>query len=407
MLKRLFTFYLLIICLVANASTKNKINWNRWGGPNGNFAVSEEINPHALDSFQVVWTKNVGAGHSNILIVEDKAYFSGWEQSIEGSDTSDLSTLYCVDAMSGEEIWTYTYHEKKRSFPGTRATPLIEKDRLYNISTFGEAFCISIKDGSLVWKNDISNDSIQKYNDWGFNSSPVSYKNLILLNIGHAGLALQKKDGSVAWRSEDGKNVWSSTVLTQYRKKDAALFLADSLATFVNPKNGKELYAIKLKSPWSQDPLIGDHFIFFGNAYYKWNNGKEALVWNIDSISSPFSSAAIIDGYSYHVAMEQQSKMYFTCVEIATGKQLWKEKARPWGSVTKVGKHILFLEGKGKLHIVKPNTEKLEIISGCQALDFKQYKGDFAWTAPSIYKGKIYVRSFKGVVTCIEAGVNK
>jgi len=79
----------------------------------------------------------------------------------------------------------------------------------------------------------------------------------------------------------------------------------------------------------------------------------------------------------------------WVCVDWNTGKTLWTSKWYSKGSVISAdGMLYLFDEKSGHVALVKPDSEKLDIVS-----EFQITKGEGPfWAHPAISKGKIYIR---------------
>ena len=118
-MKSLLLFTVLLFLLFSGC--KKSSEWAQWRGPNGD-GISKEENWSAdkLDSSNILWTKNIGFGHSAISVKGNRCYLSGWKEEISGIDTIPQTTLYCLDVLSGNEVWKFSYPSARRSYPGPR-----------------------------------------------------------------------------------------------------------------------------------------------------------------------------------------------------------------------------------------------------------------------------------------------
>ena len=98
---------LIAFTFVITASVQQNLSaadWPHWRGPNYN-GISEEkdwkIDFGGRRGPNVLWKKSIGSGYSSVVVSEGKLLILG----LKGSE----ETLSCLDAESGDEIWSYSY----------------------------------------------------------------------------------------------------------------------------------------------------------------------------------------------------------------------------------------------------------------------------------------------------------
>ena len=117
--------------------------------------------------------------------------------------------------------------------------------------------------------------------DRGYSTSPIAYKNTIILTVGghgHAVIALNPLDGSLVWAKNDLGNSPSSPVLINVAGQDQLVaFLDDGgdgsrgLITGIDPNNGLLLWQHPHKTSWDLNialPLWGDDGILVVSSAY-------------------------------------------------------------------------------------------------------------------------------------------
>ena len=165
-------------------------DWPQWRGPNRDSVSPEIISTNwGADGPKVVWRACVGTGFSSVAVSEGRAYTMG-------NNTND-DTVWCFEAKTGKPLW-------KRSYPsrldpqwyegGPGATPTVDAGRVFTISKWGDVFCLDARTGKVVWQHDLKQDGL-KPNRWGFEGSPLIWRDLVLLNAGAAGTALDRRTG--------------------------------------------------------------------------------------------------------------------------------------------------------------------------------------------------------------------
>ncbi len=374
---------ILTICTAAS-SLALAADWPNWRGPDYN-GISKETNwdPLALKTPSVVWESRIGTGFSAVSVANGKAY-------TVGNINKNTDVVYCFDALTGKELWTYTYPEPLTPNlyeGGCNATPTIESGKVYTISKTGKVFCLDASTGKVIWRRKIPH----KKPKWGFSGSPVIVDNLIILNVGAAGVALNKADGQVVWKSTDKPAGYASAVpFEKDGTKYVAMFCRKTLKV-LEAQTGKVVMMFPWETSWdvnAADPIVsGDEILItsgygHGAALLKMTPGGLQKVWENKHMRSQMSGPVLIDGYVYGIDDKQ-----LACVEWKTGKQMWAEKAPKKGSVSAAGDKLIVLGEKGKLFIVQASPDGYKEISSAQVLDNR------CWTMPVLANGRIYVRN--------------
>ena len=97
----------------------------------------------------------------------------------------------------------------------------------------------------------------------------------------------------------------------------------------------------------------------------------------------------LLGNYIYSSTHDTNSKGRWICVDWTSGKTMWATSWNNKGSVISAdGLLYIFEEKNGNIALVKPNSEKLDIISS-----FRVTKGEGPyWAHPVIDKGRLFVR---------------
>ena len=390
--------------LVSCSNTQN--SWPGYRGEHGN-GVSDEVNwdPNKLDTNAIIWKKELGKGHSGIVVEGKFCYSSGWHRVIENADTTETTTIYCLNNETGEEVWKFAYESEWINFPGPRSTPAISEDKIYNLGWQGDLHCLDANTGEVIWHRDVLADSLGQLviRSSGYCTSPVIYNNTLLLSLGKHGVAFDKNTGMVKWKSD--KNAYTSTspMLIDYKTGKAALFRADSTMYAISIEDGGLLWKYAIKSgERNVEPIATvDNKVFLGGEYVDFKE-KPKLVWKNRSIAPEFQTGVVINGYVYQFSSQRGNDHGLQCIDLSSGKVMWKEKMDRWGSLIAVGDKLVVLKGMGELAVVEAGSEKYKEISSCQALISKGRRAKMCWTSPTICDGKIYIRNFGGQLACID-----
>jgi outer membrane protein assembly factor BamB len=370
-------------------------DWPVWRGPNDN-GISNETG-WSLKGAKKTWTKELGVGYSSVTVKGDRLYTMGHK---DGNDV-----VYCLDASTGEEIWTQSYPCAPGKYKGPRATPVIDGDFVYAVSRDAEVRCFDAASGKEVWKTDVLGETGNANIKWGISTSPVIEGDLLLLNIGESGVALKKKDGAIDWKSRGASSYASPVVFDYKNKRTAAIFAGDGLRLVV-AATGKELGFL----PWEPkykvngaDPLILDNdrmFIASGYGYgcalLDYSSGKIEKVWENDRIKPHFGTPVAMDGYIYGEDGQTKGKGFLRCISVEDGSEQWNSPIGFGSLMAADGRLIVLTEG-GELQEIEASPKALK-----QIATFNTGLGKLCWTAPVLANGIIYCRNDKGTLVAID-----
>lgn len=385
-----------VLCLVGAAVATITIadDWPVWRGPNAN-GISAETGLSPKSAKQL-WTKELGVGYSSVSVKGDHLYTMGHADGID--------TIYCLDAKSGAERWTYTYPCETGKFKGPRATPIIDGSQLYSVSREGLVLCLDATSGKLNWKTDTLSQTGTENNRWGIASSGVIEGDLLLLNIGDAGVALNKDTGKILWKSSGIASYATPVIFEHNGKRVAAIFSAPGLQ-IVDPATGKKI----ADYPWETkykingaDPLVIGDRIFISSGYDRecamldFSTGKLKKLWNSDVMKNQFSSSIYLDGYIYGIDGQTKKKGFLRCIDAKDGSEKWSMPIG-FGSLIAADGKLIALSERGTLYFAELTPKAYNEIA-----QFETGLSQLCWTPPVLANGIIYCRNDKGSLVAID-----
>ena len=95
------------------------------------------------------------------------------EKSEDGK-AQETDTIYCLDALTGEEIWKHSYPCALQPLyyeGGTLATPTVDGDVVYTLSKMGDLFCLEAANGGVKWSVNVNRKLGFMLPTWSFSSS--------------------------------------------------------------------------------------------------------------------------------------------------------------------------------------------------------------------------------------------
>jgi len=389
---------LIIAGFIAVGSNVQADDWPIWRGPHAN-GISTETgwNPLAVKGgVKKLWAKQLGRGYSSVSVKSGLLYTMG------NKDGNDI--VYCLDALTGEQKWKYSYPCDPGKYAGPRATPVVDGGRVYTMSREGLVICFDAKSGKVIWRTDANKETHNKVIRWGYASSAVTDDELLLLNIGEHGVALDKASGKVKWRSQ-GKAGFATPVLFEWKgKRCAAIFSAKNLYA-VEVATGKKLWSYKWVTRYdvnAADPIYFDGMMFISSGYKHGgilldiSGNKPKKVWENDLLKNHFSSSVYVDGYIYGIDGNSRQRGFMRCINASTGQEQWNVRIG-FGSLIVADRKIIALNENGMLYIAELNPKGYKEIAQAHTGLSK-----LCWTAPVLSNAIIYCRNDKGTLEAID-----
>lgn len=183
--------------------TREGEDWPVFLGPRGTGVSGETgiLHEWPENGPPVLWSKRVGTGYSAPSALGEKLVLHhriGRDEIVE-----------CMNAASGETIWTYRY-ESNYQDPygynnGPRCTPLLTSDRCYTYGAEGMLLCLDLQSGEKIWMRDIQREYTLPDSFFGVGCTPILEGDLLIVLVGG-----QPNSGVVAFNAETGEPVWEA-----------------------------------------------------------------------------------------------------------------------------------------------------------------------------------------------------
>jgi outer membrane protein assembly factor BamB/ABC-type phosphate/phosphonate transport system substrate-binding protein len=189
--------------------------WPGWRGTNRD-AIVGHLPGRLPATPRCLWKQPLlGAGLSGVAATETDVL-------VADRDPSDLNDVFhCLDAATGHERWKLEYPAPGKLDYGNspRATPLIDGDRVYLLGAFGDLNCVSLSDGSVIWRKNIVHEYKAKLVTWGMCASPLLVDGRLVVNPGarEASLvALDAATGKELWRCPGAAAAYASFIVGRF-----------------------------------------------------------------------------------------------------------------------------------------------------------------------------------------------
>ena len=381
-------------------------DWPNIRGPNHNGISNEKlpVSKPFTGRIEPLWDIRIGVGCSSVAISNGRLYTMGNTGDKEQEQTHE-DVVYCFDANTGAEIWTHTYkcglNFKSNTPAGPFATPTVEGDSVYTFSRKGDVFCLNAETSKERWHRDLKEElGMKPPFQGGFAGSPLILGEMVILNAGHAGTALNKHTGELIWKSDSAEAAQATPVPFRMGNTQCVAIFSGFGIVGVNAANGQEVWSF----PWDTkyktnvaDPIIADNRVFISSWYGRGcalldiSTGKPDVVWQNKEMQNHYSSCVLWEGclYGFDVAT-------LKCMDFETSRIKWTlEGAFGRGSLMMADGKLIVLTEKGTLMIGEASPKGFEPVVQAKIIEGKVY------AAPVFSGGKIYARNDKGDLVCV------
>jgi outer membrane protein assembly factor BamB len=358
-----------------------------------------------------LWKASLGLGYAAISVANGRAYASG--------NTGDTATLFCFDANTGSVVWKFAFankvlddFSKPRGLGGTCGAATVEGNRVYMLSGDGCLFALDAQNGGVVWSNNLFADLGATKPHWGFTSSPLIQDNLLLVDFGGSGTAVDKTTGKLVWTSDKTMSGYSTPVPCTFNGTPAVAILSADNAFGVETKTGKQIWSIPFKTQGQlniADVIVSNNDIFLSAGYNhggvlaRFDGTKATQVWANQSFANHICSSVLLDGCLYGVAgmiSGSPQSVPLKCIDFATGKEKWSYPGLGGGGFMVADHKIIMLGDTGELVVAEASPDSFTPISRAKVL------GQWCWSGPTLANGRIYCHNNLGDMVCLDVKGN-
>ncbi len=412
-------------------------DWPCFLGPTGDSVSSEKgiVTPWPAGGPKLVWQKEIGAGYAMPSISRGRLFLF--------DRIRNRARLRAWKAETAEPLWTFEYETHYRDAygynGGPRCCPVVDGDRVYVYGPEGMLHCVRARDGKLVWKVDTAGDFGVVPNFFGVGSTPVVEGDVLLVQVGgspkgservsfedlkgngSAIVAFDKYTGRVRYQLGDELASYASPVVATIGKRRWAFVFARGGLLAFDPATGKSDFhypwrARLLESVNASNPVVVGNRVLLtecyevGSAFLEVTPGGVKEVWTDrekglrrKSLLGHWMTPIHVDGYVYGSSGRHTNEAELRCVELATGKVMWREPRLTRVSLLLVDGHFVCLGEDGTLKLLKVNPKRYEEVSsvelkGADGVPLLRYP---CWAAPILSHGLLFVRGEHRLV-CLE-----
>jgi outer membrane protein assembly factor BamB len=388
-------------------------DWPQFHGPNrDNLCRETGLNTDwSKNPPQLLWKiEGLGMAYSSIAVTDEKIFTMGDRKTTDGEQAQ---FVIAFDLQTQKELWAA--HVGPAHKDGPRSIPTVDGELLYALGTEGDLVCLDTATGAEHWRKSLPIDFGGKMmSRWKFSESPlVDGPKLICTPGGEDAtlVALDKKTGEFIWKC--------SVPALGEKGKDGAGYASARVAEIDGVRQyiqliGRGLVAVEAESGkflWGYNgiangvanipmPIIRGRYVFTTTDY----NAGSALL-RISRVEDTFHvkelytlsgrefenhHGGIVCVGNYVYGGHGNSRGEPVCIDVTTGKIMWRGKAPERGSaaVLYADGHLVFRYDRGLVALIEATPEKFRLKG-----TFGAVTGEGpAWAHPVIHDGRLYLR---------------
>lgn len=257
----------------------------------------------------------------------------------------------------------------------------------------------------MIWSRDLvaeTGAASPVFGFWGLSTSPLVVDGLAVFYQwadGHEQLrAFDAVSGEPAWQLDVGKNNYSSPQLATLAGKRQLIFIGEGGLVGIDPTTGSVIWRggdeLKATMPMVQPHVIGDTELIVATdpGLMRVSIDRHDDAWKVEN-QWPAATRALRPAYNDFVvhgsAIYGFDEGVFGCIDLATGKRLWKRGRYGHGQVLLLADQdlLLVMAETGAVALLAADPAALRELGRFQALEAK------TWNHPVVSHGRLYVRN--------------
>jgi len=393
-IKTLMSLAVIALFLSTEIAAQVGGDWPQWRGANRD-GISKEtglLKQWPENGPPLAWkATGAGAGYSSFAIAKGRLFTMGLR--------GDREYVIAFDAASGKEAWATASGTRFRNDrgDGPRGTPTVDGQTLYALGGSGDLSALDVRTGRLIWTMNVLEKFGGSNITWGISESPLVVGEKLLVNAGGLGasiVALNKKDGSLIWKSQSDRAGYSSAIPVQVGNTTQVVFFTHTRGLGLDVKDGKLLWDYPRAAnnvANAATPVARGNRVFISSDYgnggglveIKANGQGVSEVYFTKEMRNHHSSSILIGDHMYGF-----SSGILTAMRFDTGEVAWKDRSVGKGSLVYADGHLYALSENGVVGLVEATP------TGYQEKGRFRIQQDSlpTWAHPVIAGGRLYLR---------------
>lgn len=382
--------------------------WTQWRGENRDGWAAEIAWPDSIgeENLSVLWKTELTPGYSGPLVAGERVY-------VAESAESKTESLKALDRKTGEVIWTAQWEGTVEiPFMGrgqgdwVKATPAYDGKHVYMMGMEEVLYCLDAETGEELWSVDFPEKLGTPTPVFGAVSSPMVEGDAVYIQAGGSFVKLNGETGEIAWKvlgipipekGEYGGDPFSSPVLAEIHGREQFVVQTRQVVAGVDPASGDVLWQQAVKAGGQQMLILTP--LMLGNDVFISAYGNKSFCFSINEADGEFSvskawehkakgymsSPIVVDNHAY---LQNQNRR-ISCLDLKSGEETWRtsETFGTYIHFVTNGKKILAMDSDGELLLIRANPEKFDVI------ERRQVSESPTWAHLAVAGDEVYIRS--------------
>jgi outer membrane protein assembly factor BamB len=396
----------LVACLALFASSRGQAqDWPQWRGANRDAkATGFKAPANWPKELTQKWKVTVGEGDSSPALVGDKLYAFARQDGNE--------VIHCLNAATGEEIWSDKYEAQgptgpsARAHSGPRASPAVGEGKVVTLGVRGVLSCYAAA-GNKLWRKD---DFPGTWPQFFTASSPIINAGQCIAQLGGASqgaiISYDLTSGEKKWEWASDGTAYSSPMVLLLDGQPIIVAMTAKSMVAISAADQKVLWQVPFPAAGMRGyndatPIIDSNIIIYSGG----GRGTKAVklekpgsdppateLWTNPDVSVGFNTPVLKDGYLY--GLSGASTLF--CISASDGKTAWTtpriEGDAGYGSVIDAGSVMMAMTPAANLIVFASDKSEYKEIAKYKVADGNTY----AYPIPS--GNRIYVKDKDSVI---------
>lgn len=378
-------------------STNTIADWPGFRGPNRDGIVygSKIKTDWSTSPPKELWRRTVGAGCSSFAVQGDFIFTQ--------EQRDEYEVVSCYNLLTGESIWIHkdsTRFYDQHAGAGPRSTPTISQGKIYTLGATGIINVLDAGNGSRLWSKNAATDTDSKDSGWGFTSSPLVIKEMVIVAAAGNLIAYNTYTGKEIWTYSDSTDSYSSAHLLEINGQNQIVFLSGNGATGIDAENGKSLW----NHTWPAETRILQPALLATQEFIINSGQKKGLrkvrltkesvgwqareLWTSNRMRPDFNDFVVHKGHIY--GFDGPS---IACIDLENGRRKWRG-SRYGGQMILLAEQelLIILSEKGEIVLAKADPIGYNELGKIEAINGK------TWNHPVLVNDILLVRNAKEMV---------
>jgi outer membrane protein assembly factor BamB len=379
--------------------TAASADWPQWRGPERTGMSRETglLRQWPAAGPPVVWSVSaLGGGYGSVATSGGRVYVQGLRNR--------QSVVSALNQADGKVVWSRAIGAAGDNDRGSgpRGTPTVDGDRLYVLTENGDLASIRAEDGTVAWQRNILKDFNGRNIPWLISESPLIEGAHVIVSPGGRGagmVALDKLSGKTVWTAKELNDEagYASAVAATVQGVRVLMTLTAEAGVGVRASDGKLMWRYPRVANGTANittPVVSDNKVFYTSAY---GTGGALLalaaergellaqeVYFTRDMQNHHGGVIVLNGYLYGF-----NNAIMACLELATGKLIWRDRAVGKGAITYADGHFYVLSENNVVGLVEATPAGYREKGRFQIAD----QGLPSWAHPAISGGRLYIRN--------------